>query len=237
MNIQSFSRRALQAIVAATVLWIAPPTLATTVTLVPTGFANGWEAFNVSVPTVVDPNALATGGFAGTLDGNPIVFFCFDLAHSFSFGPSYSYDDSVPTGFKYTELSKLFTEGFASVLSPNPIDYSAGFQLAVWEILEQTTPDDVTPSHGTFYVTDAHGNTGAVTRANTLLAGLSSSNAGYTIHWLHSLSTDPQHQDFVYGTPTPLHQEVPEPAPLLLIGAALVGLFATRRRIVTTRAA
>ena len=78
---------------------------------------------------------------------------------------------------------------------------------------------------GNFYVTDNHGNQTAQDRANTLLAGLSSSQALYEIHLLHSSDK----QDFVYGT-IPLHQEVPEPTPLLLIGAALVAmLFALRQ--------
>ncbi|MEO8565712.1 MAG: PEP-CTERM sorting domain-containing protein, partial [Betaproteobacteria bacterium] len=97
----------------------------------------------------------------------------------------------------------------------------------------QTTPDDLNSPDGSFYVTNARGNTGAVNRGNTLLAGLSSSSANYTIHLLHSLS-DPQHQDFVYGT-FELRQEVPEPAPLTLIGAAIVALFVMRRRMVATR--
>jgi hypothetical protein len=230
MNILSFVRRLLLAMTAGVALCAAPLALATTVTLHPTGFANG---FSESFDFTGEPfSPVQTGGFTGTinLDPTPIIFFCFDLGHTFSFGNPYQYDDSIQTGGKYDELSRLFTEGFAS--STSTADFSAGFQLAVWEILMQTTPDDVNSPDGSFYVTNDHGNTGAVTRANTLLAGLSSATPDYTIHLLHSLDTNPQHQDFVYGT-LPLRQ-VPEPAPLMLIGAAMVALFAMRR-MVTTR--
>ena len=228
MNIQSFARRLVAALTAGIALCAAPLTFATTVTLHPTGFANG---FSESFDFTGEPfGPVPTGGFTGTinLDPTPITFFCFDLGHTFSFGTPYQYDDSIQTGGKFDELSQLFTEGFASATST--ADFSAGFQLAVWEILMQTTPDDVNSPDGSFYVTDAHGNTGAVTQANTLLAGLSSYTPDYTIHLLHSLDTSPQHQDFVYGT-QPLTQ-VPEPAPLALVAIGMIGLFALRRRII-----
>jgi len=130
------------------------------------------------------------------------------------------------SGGKFDLLSELFTEGFGSWMTS--IDYSAGFQLAVWEILMETTPASVSNGNGSFYVTNDHGNTGAVTRANDLLAGLPPTGL-YTIHLL----TNGSYQDFVYGTLS--LRQVPEPAPLALIGAAMVALFVTRRRTVATR--
>ena len=226
MGIRSLVGRVLLALTAGTALCLAPLALAGSVTLIPTGFANGSESFSVhSVPSpIFDP--LSTGAFQGTLDGDPIVFFCFELTQSFGFNPPppyYTYDDSILTGSKATSLSELFTEGFATAISTT--NNSVGFQLAVWEILGETTPGDVNSPDGNFYVTDNHGNQTAQDRANTLLAGLSGSQPLYEIHLLHSAD----HQDFVYGT-VPLHQEVPEPASLLLIGAALAAmLFALRQ--------
>ena len=232
MNIQSFVRRALLALAAGTALCTVPPALATTVTLTPTGFANGYELFNVSVPTILDPSAVDAGGFAGTLDTtNPIVFFCFELTQSFGFGPSYTYDDEIETGGKYTMLSELFTEAFST--STASTLNSVAFQLAVWEILEEpSTPDSLSPglTQGNFYVTNDHGNTTTVAAANALIAGLPSTGL-YTIHLLDNESS----QNFVYGT-LPLRQEVPEPAPLMLIAAAMIALFAMRRRVSGKRA-
>jgi len=230
MTIRSLVRRVLLALTSGTALCLAPLALASPVTLIPSGFANGSEAFNVSVPTIVDPNALSTGAFTGTLNGNPIVFFCFELTQSFSFGSTYTYDDSVQSGGKFTTLSELFTEAFAT--STASTLNSAAFQLAVWEILEETTPGSLSPgvNQGTFYVTNDHGNTSTVAAANALIAGLPGAGL-YTIHLLHSETN----QDFVYGT-LPLLQ-VPEPAPLMLIGAAMVALFALRRRTLAKRGA
>jgi len=228
MNILSFVRRMLLVLTAGTAFCAAPLALANPVTLIPSGFANGSESFNVSVPTVVDPNALSTGGFTGTLNGNPIVFFCFELTQSFGFGNTYTYDDSIQSGGKYDTLSELFTEAFST--STISTLNSAAFQLVVWEILEETTPGSLSPGvgQGNFYVTNDHGNTTTVTAANALIAGLPATGL-YTIHLLHNESS----QDFVYGT-LPLRQ-VPEPAPLTLIGAAMLALIVMRRRIVATR--
>lgn len=225
MNILSFVRRALLALAAGAALCSGPAALANSVTLNPTGFANGYESFNFSVPTADDPNAVPTGAFTGNIDGGPpITFFCFELTQTFSFGSSYTYDDSVQSGGKYTTLSELFTEAFAT--STISTLNSAAFQLAVWEILEETTPGSLSPgvNQGTFYVTNDNGNTTTVAAANALIAGLPST-AGYTIHLLHSDTN----QDFVYGVPPLLR--VPEPASVLLIAGALAAmLFALRRR-------
>jgi hypothetical protein len=220
------------ALAAGAALCVAPLALATSVTLAPSGFANGSEQFNVSVPTVVDPNPLSTGAFTGTIDGNlpPIVFFCFELTQSFSFGSTYTYDDSVQSGGKFTTLSELFTEAFAT--STASTLNSAAFQLAVWEILEETTPGSLSPgvSQGSFYVTNDHGNTTTVAAANALIAGLPNTPL-YTIHLLHSDTN----QDFIYGTP-PLLLEAPEPASLLLIGAALAAMLFALRSVSQRRA-
>jgi hypothetical protein len=229
LNILNSARRGLLALTAVVALGAAQLAFATTITLHTTGFANG---FSESFDFTGEPfSPVSTGGFTGTinLDPTPITFFCFDLGHFFSPGNSYQYDDSIQTGGKFDELSRLFTEGFST--STTTADFSAGFQLAVWEILMQTTPDDLNSPDGSFYVTNDHGNTGAVTRANTLLAGLSSSSPDFTIHLLHSLDTDPQHQDFVYGELPPTLRKVPEPGPLSLIAVALIALIAVRRRV------
>ncbi|MGH8714704.1 MAG: hypothetical protein ACREYB_11925 [Casimicrobiaceae bacterium] len=227
MNIQSFARRLLVALTAGIALCAAPFALATTVTLHPTGFANGFEE-NFDFTGEPFPS-VRTGGFTGTLDLSltPITFFCFDLGHTFSFGNPYQYDDSIVSGGKYDELSQLFNEGFSTATST--ADFSAGFQLAVWEILMESPPPPSSVSTGTFYVTNDHGNPGAVTQANLLLSGLSLYAPTYDIHLLHSLDTNPAHQDFVYGTFT--LKQVPEPAPLLLIGTALAAMLFSLRLV------
>jgi len=232
LNILNFVRRGL-ALTAVVGLGAAQFAFANPVTLHPTGFANGSELFNVSVPTVVDPNALSTGAFVGTEDPGaiPITFFCFELTQSFGFGNPYAYDDSAVSGGKYDTLAKLFTEAFTT--STISTLNSAAFQLAVWEILEETTPGSLSPgvNQGTFYVTNDHGNAATVAAANALIAGLPSTST-YGIRLLHSETN----QDFVYGVTSTLFI-VPEPGPLSLVAVALIALFTVRRRDGAKRAA
>ena len=165
------------------------------------------------MPTVVDPNPLSTGAFVGTEDPGaiPITFFCFQLTESFSFGNPYAYDDSAVSGGKYDTLGELFTEAFATATA-SPLN-SAAFQLAVWEILEETTPGSLSPGvgQGSFYVTNDHGNAATVAAANALIAGLPSTST-YGIRLLNSDTN----QDFVYGVTSTLFK-VPEPGPLSLV--------------------
>lgn len=147
MNILNFARRGLLALTAVVALGAAQLAFANPVTLTPSGFANGFsEQFNVSVPTVVDPSPLSTGAFVGTEDPGaiPITFFCFELTQSFGFGNPYAYDDSAVSGGKYDTLGELFTEAFAH--ATDTAQNSAAFQLAVWEILEETTPGSLSPA-------------------------------------------------------------------------------------------
>jgi hypothetical protein len=234
LNILKFARRGLLSLIAVMGLGVAQLAFATPVTLHTIGFAKPSESFDFTGEPF---SPVQTGGFTGSIDGDltQFTFFCFDLGHFFSPGNTYLYDDSVVTGGKYDELSRLFTEGFSTATSTS--DFSAGFQLAVWEILMQTTPDDVSAPDGSFYVTNDHGNTGAVTRANTLLAGLSSSSPDFTIHLLHSLDTNPQHQDFVYGQVGINLLKVPEPGPLALVAIGLIAMLAMRRRVGSNPAA
>ena len=97
----------------------------------------------------------------------------------------------------------------------------------MWEILEETTPGSLSPGlgQGSFYVTNDYGIPTTVGAADTLLAGLPSTGV-YTIHLL----SNADNQNFIYGT-RPLRQELPEPAPLMLIGAAMIALFAMRRMV------
>ena len=60
MKILNFVRRGLLALTAVIGLGAAQLTFANPVTLVPTGFANGSEPFNVSVPTILGSNPAST---------------------------------------------------------------------------------------------------------------------------------------------------------------------------------
>ena len=217
MRIASIARYAMLA-AAAGVGLCAAPVKATT--LIGSGFANGSETFSVTAPSA---NNVPTGAFAGTLDGSPFVFFCFELTQFFSFGVTYTdYTESQPSNATFTLLSELFTEGFAHALDST--DNSAAFQLAIWEIeYEGGSPTDL--RNGTFHVLSDNGHTPTVNAANFLLTHLPSTGL-YTITLLHS----PDHQDFIFGTFTP--RETPEPFSVFLVGVALGAMaFAWRRQV------
>ena len=141
MNIQCFVRRVLLALVAGAALCGGSFATANSVTLIPTGFAAGSESFDFTGEPF---SPVSAGAFAGTLDGNPIVFFCFELTQTFSFGTTYTYDDSIPSGPKYTALSELFTEGFGTALSSTDfvVTFQRGTEWAATGNVTQKVPDD-----------------------------------------------------------------------------------------------
>ncbi len=215
MKVKRFLRSLLLAAAASAALCLAPATQAGT--LLPTGYANGSQTFDLSIGGA----NINAGAFVGTFDSVPLTFWCAELTQFFSFGNSYIYAVSLPSSAIYTRLGQLFTE--ANAVATSTTTNSAAFQLAVWNILFDV---DSTVNGGSFTVTNNHGNGAAVTQANAWLAGLGSYADNYDVFLLSNDS----HQDFI----TPGHPRgflVPEPTPLLLIGAALVAMmFATRRR-------
>ena len=185
------------------------------------GYANGSQQFVLSMG-----GSQNAGGFTGTWDGDPIIFWCVELTQFFSFGSTYVYSASLPNNATFTLLGKLFTEAYGSALSDT--SHSAAFQLAVWEIFFDGGNLNLTS--GGFKVTNDNGNGATVTLAQQWLDGLANTPDSYDIYFLHNDA----HQDFITSThvrvPVPPGQ-VPEPAPIALLGAALLAaLFFTRRR-------
>jgi len=216
MRIPTFVSHALLGASLGVALGVAPATQANPI-LIGNGYAKGSEEFSVTAP----PATANAGAFTGTWNGQPIIFFCFELTQYFQFGVPYSdYVASNPSNAQFALLSRLFTEAFDHVLDNT--DNSAAFQLAVWEILYDPSPTSL--STGTFHVTDDFGHPGTVSLATTWLNNLPPVGT-YTITLLHS----PDHQDFVFGTNT--LREAPEPSLLFLasIGLAAMG-FVMRRR-------
>ena len=211
MGIPLFARRSVVAAAAGVALCAMP--VAHADLLHTTGFANGYETFSVTAPSA---NNAPTGAFSGIWNGTPIVFFCAELTQFFGFGNNYTdYTASNPSGPKFTLLSELFTEGFAHALdSP---DNSAAFQLAVWEILDESgSPTDL--RGGSFHVLSDNGHSPTVDAANYLLTHLPSTGL-YTITLLDS----PYHQNFIFGTLN--LREAPEPSPLALLGIGLAAMI------------
>lgn len=161
------------------------------------------------------------GAFIGTFDSVPIVFFCAELGQTFGFGNSYTYsmtELNTPTG---ALLGRLFTQRFGSIVDPST---SAAFQLAVWGILFDADLDIGNPTQ--FHVTSGNGPT--ITMAQNWLNTLGAAN-GFTVYLLEN----DIHQNFVMAVRKPL--QVPEPAPVMLLGGALLAMFLVRRRVADSK--
>lgn len=215
MKAKSFLKSSLLAAATSAVLCLAPAAHAGT--LVPTGYANGSQTFDLTI----GGSNVSAGAFVGTFDSVPLTFWCAELTQTFSFGTSYVYNVSLPSSAIYTRLGQLFNE--ANAVAIVNTTNSAAFQLAVWEILFGNDNDLTT---GSFKVTNDHGNSAAVMQANSWLGALGSFADTFDVFLLSNES----HQDFI--TPGRPGRFVPEPTPLLLLGAALVVMMvATRRRV------
>jgi len=209
-------------------------------TLSPTGWANGYEVFNITFTgTPGSAFGVDAGIFTGTQNGlfpppgdQPILFLCYELDQYFSFGGGpYTYTPTtvLPPAADLA-LSELFSDvgGLAAaVASSNNPDLSAAIQLAVWEIKYDTGNGPYNLGAGNFQVVVGNATPAAVSLAQSLLDNLAPKNPPFGAVWLQSPTT----QDFVTDRPLP-PDRVPEPSPLPLLGAGLaaLGLMVYRRK-------
>ena len=196
-------------------------------------YHGSYGSASVNIDSATNPdvtiNGASAGAFAltGDLDGNGpaenFAAFCLDIAHYLSL-PGYYTITTSPfasdplTTTQIGNVQTLFDMAFGSLtLTSNA--QSAGFQLALWEIIYETT-GTLSVGNGNF---TASGNTGAVNFANTLLGNLVSAGPVTQVYNLTCLESQ-NGQDLVTASPVPL------PAAGLLLLAALGGLGLARRR-------
>ncbi len=187
----------------------------------PTGYAAGSQQFGLSIGG--SPNA---GGFSGLWNGSPITFWCIELTQYFSFGSHYTYGVSQPNNATFTLLGKLFTEAYGMALLDST--HSAAFQLAIWEIVYDS--GSLQLGSGAFSVLNNYGHPATVSLAQTWLNGLAATSNSYTLYQLSNAT----HQDFITASRVPVPiggGNVPEPAPIALLLAALLAAFAVSRSI------
>ena len=192
--------------------WLVPP---------------GGESYTISwaghTPVV---NPAATGGFTGSFGGNPIVFWCFDLLHTFSLGGSYNYSAIQMGGNLATQLSELYNVANANG-GYGTLDGSAAFQLAIWNLEYDS---DLLVNAGNFSVS---GGANAINLANAWLAQLSNPLYATPVNNVYNLNSNerPQTQNFITFSNVP-SQLVPEPPmlPLVVTVAGLAVLVQIRRR-------
>lgn len=135
------------------------------------------------------------------------------------------------TGTQATLLQSLYSSTFSSV---DTVTEQAAFQLAIWEIMRETTGTlSVTLNSGSFYMRPANSSAAAQAVASsveTLANSYVSAAQGYhgTAAYSLTMLSSAAYQDLVVAVPASV---VPEPgsAAMLLAGLGAVGLIARRR--------
>ena len=171
-------------------------------------------------------------------DDNSLITWCLDLFGSLTNNILYETTDAPFLGHKIdgTRLNKiqaLFDTNYANV-DTNVKSNSAGFQLALWELLyEEGTEyrvDNASDDRGTFYV-DQHVN-GAVDMANIYLSNIAKDVAGKIFDLTFYDAKNGDYQDLVSASEIPNNNTpaVPLPATVWLLGGGLATLFGIGRR-------
>ena len=206
--------------------------------LTATGFHVGSQQVTLTsqgFPTVIGPTVSA-----GAFDLNPpagVIAYCIDIFHTLSFGTAYTNytphtlaSDVELTAARKSQIAQLFHGFYDTSLTSST--NTAAFQLALWEIVFETTSDrnvdSTDPTKGTTYATDvAHGGS---TPANVI------STADSWLGQLNNFSTDLDgfttyrsydHQDLIG------YHHVPEPPTWMLLFAGVGTLVYLRRRRLT----
>jgi hypothetical protein len=197
---------------------------------------NGNGKAGVTVTSVSDPvkpegvGAMAGGFFLkGDIFGKGVenfVGWCLDITHYLADGGQYS-PTNVPfaqdklTVPQVADIQRLFNTAYAG-LDFKSNAQSAGFQLALWEIIYEKRGDnfDLDLGLGNLTIT---GNAAAIAAGQAFLDKLGGT---VTQHWNLTFLESEKNQDLVTATPVP----VPAAAGLLLLALGGLAVAGRRRR-------
>jgi hypothetical protein len=211
----------------AAALLAAAPAFASTVSIKFTGMSAGDPVLSTSMTSDYTTGAMnylnaATGSFQA---------YCIEPDQPFAITTKgfKTYSVGSFTGTQASLLQGLYSSSFGSVHSGNQ---QAAFQLAVWEIVSETsgTPLKITAGadQGSFYLANSDGPANAVQALATHYLSAAQSYGGPSLYSLTKLS-NASYQDLVVATT--VTAAVPEPGTyaLFLSGLGFVGLLARRR--------
>ena len=184
--------------------------------------------------THVKAGAFELTAHSGDLDD--FIAFCIDIEHNFKSPTNYNIVDGPTSLLPQISASvaqsvqALFNTSF-STLDLGNANQSAGFQLALWEVLFEEEGSGWDLGVGNFTVT---GFGGAVSAANDMLAATwghlddGSKGDGYVNYELTWLQADGGGQNLVTMAVSPI--PLPAAGPMLIFGLAGLGYVARRRK-------
>ena len=157
-----------------------------------------------------------------TTAGESFLAYCLDLAHHIADGVAYKVTTLADGWFSDTavkDIDRLFTSHYASLGSDNT--RNAGFQLALWEIVEESSGNSYDLSSGAFSVSSS-----AAAQGQSFLDNLGSATGGYKLTFLDSDTN----QSLVSADFSTNVAPVPVPAGLPLLLTGLGGIALIRRK-------
>jgi len=235
---------------ALTALWfcLASASLATAATILlekqssSIFWPNGSTSLTIK-ETTLRPSGLAVnaGGFAlkadldGPLDGNStkdlFTAWCLDIQTYLGIPSEYviaapSFSGDLLSSVQIANIDRLYETGFSSVVLTDPAK-SAGFQLALWELIyEDASLFDLSNGSGNFFVSSTSAAAvAAIAFGETLLNGLGGPvTQSYQLIFLESVGH--RSQNLVTALPVP----IPTALPMLVSGLIALTLLRRRRK-------